>query len=56
MWSSATGEHTKECADDKSVCPKAKTLKSIKRMEIWAEGVLGKVHLEIHSITAESSA
>eukprot|EP00656_Telonema_subtile_P011976 TRINITY_DN15_c0_g1_i7.p1 TRINITY_DN15_c0_g1~~TRINITY_DN15_c0_g1_i7.p1 ORF type:complete len:241 (+),score=73.09 TRINITY_DN15_c0_g1_i7:137-859(+) len=55
MWSPATGKHTKECADEPDVCPSAKSLKGIKRMELWAEGALGKVHLEIQSIVAEPS-
>ena len=50
-WSSATGEHTKECADDSSVCLTSKSLKKIQRVELWAEGALGKAHLEIKSIS-----
>jgi len=49
-WSPATGEHTKECSDDKSVCITSKELKGIKRVELWAEGSLGKVYLEVRSI------
>jgi len=49
-WSPATGEHTKECSYDKSVCITSKDLKDIKRVEFWAEGYLGKVHLEIKSM------
>jgi len=55
MWSPATGEHTKECSKDSSACLTAKSLKGIKRLEIWAEGVAGKVHLEIASVAARSS-
>jgi len=55
MWSSGTGEHTVECADDKTVCPTARKLKNIKRMEVWAEGALGKVNLEVLSIAAVSA-
>ena len=50
-WSPATGDHTKECADDKSVCLTAKALKKIQRVELWAEGALGKAHLEVKSIS-----
>lgn len=50
-WSSATGEQTKTCAEDSDVCPTAAKLKAIQRVEIWAEGALGKVHLEIQSIS-----
>merc|ERR1712086_110465 len=56
MWSPATGEHTKECKDDSSVCPTASGMKDIKRIEVWAEGALGDVHLEIQSIAAEAAA
>merc|ERR1712028_157594 len=52
MWSPATGEHTKECKEDSSVCPTASGMKDIKRIEVWAEGALGDVHLEIQSIAA----
>merc|ERR1712217_682438 len=55
LWSSATGEHTKECADDKSACLTAAKLAKIQRIEVWAEGVAGKVHLEVQKISAESS-
>jgi len=49
-WSPATGEHTKECAYDESVCITSRDLKKIKRVEFWSEGYLGKVHLEIKSV------
>merc|ERR1719235_2501508 len=52
-WSSATGEQTETCAKDKSVCPTAEKLKKIQRIEFWAEGALGKLHLEIKSVSAE---
>jgi len=55
-WSPATGEQTKTCAQDKSVCLTTASLKGIKRIEVWAEGVLGKVHLEVQSISAEGPA
>merc|ERR1712232_389729 len=41
-WSSATGEQTKTCAQDKDVCPTAKKLSKIQAIEVWAEGALGK--------------
>jgi len=49
-WSPATGEQTTTCADDSDVCPSASKLSKIERVEIWAEGALGKVHLEIKEI------
>merc|ERR1712187_623115 len=36
-WSSATGEHTKECTEDASACLTAQKLSKIQRLEIWAE-------------------
>merc|ERR1712070_983999 len=54
-WSPAMGEQTTTCADDKDVCPEASTLTGIKRIEVWAEGVAGAVHLEIQSISAEAA-
>merc|ERR1711972_228298 len=53
-WSPATGEQSVTCANDKTVCPTADKLKAIKRLEVWAEGADGKVHLEIQSIAAET--
>lgn len=54
-WSPATGEQTTTCADDADVCPTDKTLKALQRVEVWAEGALGKVHLEIKAISFEPS-
>jgi len=51
-WSPATGEQTTTCADDSDVCPSASKLSGIKRLEVWAEGALGKAHLEVLSISA----
>lgn len=55
-WSPATGEQTTTCAQDKDVCPTAKALAGIKRIEVWAEVADGKIHLEIESISAASSS
>jgi len=51
-WSPATGEQTVTCANDTDVCPTAANLAKVKRIEIWAEGVKGHVHLELASINA----
>jgi len=51
-WSAATGEATKKCSDDASVCLTAPHLKHISQIGIWAEGVAGDFDLEIQSITA----
>merc|ERR1711871_1871853 len=55
-WSSATGEQTTTCAKDKSVCPTAKALSKIQAIEVWGEGKLGHLHLEIKSIRAEPAS
>jgi peptide methionine sulfoxide reductase MsrB len=54
MWSPSTGNQVKTCAEDKSVCPTASKLKAIKRIEVWGEGALGKLHLEVQSVFATS--
>jgi len=55
-WSPSTGDQTTTCEKDASVCPTAKTLQGIERIEVWAEGANGKIHLEIQSISAASSS
>ena len=45
-WSPASGEQTVRCAEDQEVCPKERDLSKIQRLELWAEGALGHVHLE----------
>jgi len=55
-WSDTTGEPTVKCADDASVCPEEKYLKSLKQLSITAEGVEGSFHLEVQSITAVNTA
>jgi len=49
-WNPATGNHTKECSYDASVCITSRDLKEIKRVVFWAEGYNGKVHLEVKSV------
>jgi len=51
-WDDATGEQIKTCQEDKIYCPDDATLKDMKTMSIWAEGVAGYVHLEVKSISA----
>jgi apolipoprotein D and lipocalin family protein len=55
-WSSATGEQTTTCAESADVCPTASKLSKIQRMEFWGEGALGKLHLEVKSVSAEDAA
>lgn len=52
-WNSATGELTKLCKDDPSVCPSESKLKKVQRLAIWAEGVAGKVHIEFDKVSLE---
>ena len=54
-WDIATGDLLRTCAEDPSVCPTAKDLRYIERIEIWGEGVNGDIHLEIQSISAGES-
>jgi len=54
-WSPATGKQTVTCAQDEDVCPTAEKLAKIVRLELWAEGALGKAHLEVRSIAVEQS-
>jgi hypothetical protein len=54
-WTPATGEHSKTCAQDASTCVTGDTLKGIQRIEVWAEGATGNVHLELKSISAHVS-
>ena len=51
-WSAYTGEPTVKCSDDASVCPDRAHLAKLTDMEIAAEGVAGKFHLEVKSVSA----
>jgi len=51
-WDPATGDQTITCDEDPNVCPTAEDLGRIRRIEIWAEGVKGKAHMEVKSISA----
>lgn len=51
-WDDATGNPIKTCQDDKVYCPDAETLRNVKTLSVWAEGIAGKVHLEIEKISA----
>jgi len=55
-WSPATGDLTTTCAQSSDVCPTASKLAAIKRVEVWAEGALGRVQLDIASISARYDA
>jgi peptide methionine sulfoxide reductase MsrB len=52
FWDDATGDPIKTCLENSIYCPDQKTLANLQTMSIWAEGVKGKVHLEVKSIQA----
>lgn len=52
FWDDATGDPIKTCFDNNLYCPDKNTLTNLQTMSIWAEGVKGKVHLEIKAIQA----
>ena len=52
LWDDATGDQIKTCKEYPMFCPDQKTLENMKTISIWAEGVAGKAHLEIKSISA----
>lgn len=51
-WDGKTGEQLVKCSDDPRYCPDEETLRDMKTLSIYAEGVNGEVHLEIRSIMA----
>lgn len=56
-WSASTGEPTVPCSEkNPEVCPTAESLKDIGSVGVWAEGVAGKFHVELHSVVAASGA
>ncbi|CAJ1376061.1 unnamed protein product [Effrenium voratum] len=55
-WDDATGAAIKTCQENKIYCPDAKTLQDMRTMGVWAEGVAGKVRLEIKSVRATGCA
>ncbi|CAK9078551.1 Chaperone protein DnaJ [Durusdinium trenchii] len=52
FWDDATGEAIKTCQENKIYCPDATTLKDMRTMAFWAEGLKGQVHLQIKSVKA----
>jgi hypothetical protein len=51
-WDDATGDQIVTCAEDSKYCPTSESLRNLKTMSIWGEGVNGKVHLETITIKA----
>merc|ERR1711871_582566 len=46
-WDDATGDIITPCSADKTYCPDAATLKDMRTITLWAEGVAGSVHMEV---------
>ena len=55
-WSPSTGEPTVKCSDSPKVCPTKDSLSKIGAVGLWAEGVAGSFHVELHSVTAVATA
>ena len=51
-WSDLTGDPIVSCQENPNFCPDPKTLRNMKTISIWGEGVAGNIHLEIDSIKA----
>ena len=56
FWDDATGEPIHKCEDVPRYCPDTKTLKDMKTMSIWAEGVEGDVQLFVKSVSGYGCA
>lgn len=52
FWDGATGDTMVTCGENPDYCPDADNLKNMKQVTIWGQGVAGKVHLEVESISA----
>ena len=51
FWDDATGKAIHTCAEKQEYCPDKKTLTDMRTLSVWGEGVEGRVHLEIKSIS-----
>lgn len=51
-WDGATGDAMVTCGDNPEYCPDTDSLTNMKTITIWGQGEVGKVHLEIESISA----
>ena len=51
-WDDATGNAVVTCEENEDFCPDVDTLRNMKTISIWGEGVAGKVHLEIETVKA----
>ena len=51
-WDDRTGDPIETCAENSDFCPDHRALQNLQVLQLWGEGVHGKVHLEIESIGA----
>jgi hypothetical protein len=56
FWDDATGEPIHTCEENALYCPDLMTLKDMKTVAFWGEGVKGEVSLEIKAIRAVGCA
>lgn len=52
FWDDATGDAIHTCLENAEYCPDLATLRNMQTMAFWAEGVAGRVDLEIKDIRA----
>ena len=51
-WDDATGDAIVTCAENEDFCPDVETLRDMKTISLWGEGVNGEIKLEVESIQA----
>jgi len=51
-WDDATGDAIVTCAENEDFCPDIETLRDMKTISLWGEGVNGEIKLEVESIQA----
>jgi len=51
-WDAGTGDAVVTCAENKEYCPDEASKKDLFSIAVWAEGVEGKVDLELRSVAA----
>lgn len=55
-WDDATGKTVVACKDDKQFCPSLDTLRDMKTMSLWGEGVEGTFVLDVQDVKAYGCA
>ena len=55
-WDDATGDAITTCEENEDFCPDVDTLKNMKTISLWGEGVAGKVHLAIGCLSTNALA